>query len=282
MRRKKSSKNKVLYEIPLNSYTFDKAPIFEYDKNLDEFENIKRKNILIQYGQKLIDEKDYSQAILFHKYLCNNTYFYNDYYPYRPLTILYEKAEDYNTSIINIKKLLYSKIYLNNYQFTWFLEKVRQIIDKTFITEYEMQEWIDYYQSHGALYEKKLNKFLADRFVKKEDKIIIISEEEYDHCQEYHAFMESGRIYERIGNYDLAIKLYSNIISTADFNYYQFHQRLCTCFEKTKDYNNMLKSIRLYKHSNIINRNDISDEWFENKLKIANQKLYNNRTLDEF
>lgn len=281
MRRKNTSKNKIVYEILLTDYDFDKSPLYEYDRDLDEFENVKRKNILIQYGKSLIDKKQYNNAILYYQYLSNNTYFINDYYPYRQLTLLYEKTEDYNASIINIKKLMYSKIYLNDYQFTWFIEKIRQMGNKTFITEYEFQEWIDHYQGHGALYEKKLNKFLADRFIKKEDKIIVISEDEFDHRQKCSALMETGLIYERVGNYELAVNHYSNIISAGEFNYYQFYQRLCLCLEKIHDHIRMVKAIRLYYISKPINKNDVSDEWFENKLKWVNKRLIIRYTVDD-
>lgn len=281
MRRKNSSKNKIIYEIPATDYDFDKSPIYEYDRSLDEFENVKRKNILVQYGQELIDEGEYNNAILYYKYLSNNTYFTNDYYPYRQLTILYEKTEDYNASIISIKKLLYSKIYLNDYQFTWFIEKVRQMDGKTFITEYELKEWIEHYLSHGALYEKKLNRFLADRFIKKDDKIIVIGEDEFNRRQECAALMETGLIYGRVGNYDLAVKHYSNVIGAGEFNYYQFYQRLCICLEKMHDHVRMVKAIRLYYISNPVNKNDDSDEWFENKLEWVNRRLIIRYTVDD-
>ena len=81
---------KSSYEIPFSENDLDlsKTPIYEYDDNLDEFENLKRKNYLIQYGNALIYNKQYNNAILYFKYLSNNTYFSNDWYPYRQLTIL--------------------------------------------------------------------------------------------------------------------------------------------------------------------------------------------------
>ena len=274
---------KTIYEIPfsMNEFSIDKPPIYEYQSNLTELENIERKNILIQYGRFLTQNKQLTEAIKYYKYLCNNTYFSNDWYPYRQLTILYTKTKDYNANLVNIKKLFKSKTYLNKYQFLWFSEKIRQILEKNNVDEYQIQEWIDYYESHGALNKNKINKFLADKFVKQDNKIMIITDEYFNYRQERYALEETGRIYERVGNYELAIKHYKKIIDEKEFNFYKFYQRICLCLEKLKDYKGEFKAIKLYYTNPPIETTEKSDEWFEKRLNKINYKLKTNYTVDE-
>ena len=158
--------NKYVYEIPFNKRDLDlaKPPIHEYDSSLNEFENLKRKNLLIQYGKLLTQNKQTTDAIKYYQYLCNNSYFTNDWYPYRQMTIIYDKTKDFHANLLNIKKLFHNNTYLNRYQFTWFCEKIRKILENVNADENELKEWIEYYESHGALNESKINKFLADRF----------------------------------------------------------------------------------------------------------------------
>lgn len=262
-----------IYELPLEEYGSEELPMYEYDRRLDELENLKRKSALIQYAGFLVRQKEYNDAILYFKYLSNNTYFINDYYPYRQLAMIYEKTEDYAAGMVNIKRLLHAKIYLNEYQFIWFTDRMRRLIEKTSVDEYEVQKWFDYYQYHGALAEKKLNRFLADRFIRKDDVIIVISEDEFDHRQERLALEKTGRIYESVGNYELAVRHYSNIISAGGNNCYQFYQRLCLCLEELGDYERELKVIRLYFNSRLKNRNSTSDKWFDERLERVKSKM---------
>lgn len=276
--------NKWVYEIPFNINEFDltKPPIYEYDSTLNEFENLKRKNILIQYGKLLTRNKQTDDAIRYYKYLCNNTYFSNDWYPYRQLTIIYDKTKDYQANLINIKKLFHNNIYLNKYQFIWFTEKIRKILEEANADENELQEWIEYYESHGALNEGKSNKFLADKFMKLNDEtILVITDEYFDYRQERYALEEIGRVYERVGNYELAITHYEKIIAEKEFNFYKFYQRICLCLEKLKDYNRELEAIKLYYNNPPIQISEDTDEWFEKRLKNVNAKLNTNYATDD-
>lgn len=276
--------NKYVYEIPFNldELNLTKPPIYEYNPNLNELENLKRKNILIQYGKLLTRNKQTSDAIRYYKYLCNNTYFANDWYPYRQLTIIYDKTKDYHTNLINIKKLFHSRTYLNRYQFVWFSEKVRRILEKVDVNEYKVNEWFEYYESHGALNESKSNKFLADRFMKLNDNaVLVITDEYFNYRQERYALEEIGRVYERVGNYELAITHYKKIIDEKEFNFYKFYQRICYCLEKLKDYNRELEAIKLYYTNPPIEVSEYSDEWFEKRLKNVNKKLNTNYTVDD-
>ena len=276
--------NKYLYEIQFNldDLNLDKPPIYEYDSTLNELENVKRKNILIQYGKLLTHNKQTSDAIRYYKYLCNNTYFANDWYPYRQLTIIYDKTKDYHTNLINIKKLFHNKTYLNKYQFVWFGEKVRKILEKVDVNEYNVNEWFEYYESHGALNESKSNKFLADKFMKLNDNtILVITDEYFNYRQERYSLEEIGRVYERVGNYELAITHYQKIIAEKEFNFYKFYQRICYCLEKLKDYDRELEAIKLYYTNPPIEISEYSDNWFEKRLKSVNKKLNTNYTVDD-
>lgn len=276
--------NKYVYEIPFNKKELDlaKQPIHEYDSSLNEFENLKRKNTLIQYGKLLTQSKQTTNAIKYYQYLCNNSYFTNDWYPYRQLTIIYDKTKEYHANLLNIKKLFHNNIYLNRYQFTWFCEKIRKILEKVNADENELKEWIEYYESHGALNESKINKFLADRFMKLNDEtILVITDEFFDYRQERYALEEIGRIYERVGNYELAITHYENIIAENEYNSYQFYQRICLCLEKLEDYNRELEAIKLYYTKPPIEVSEASDKWFEKRLNKVNKLLNTHYSVDD-
>lgn len=276
--------NKYVYEIPFNKNELDlaKPPIHEYDSSLNEFENLKRKNTLIQYGKLLTQSKQTTNAIKYYKYLCNNSYFTNDWYPYRQMTIIYDKTKDFHANLLNIKKLFHNNTYLNRYQFTWFCEKIRKILENVNADENELQEWIEYYESHGALNESKSNKFLADRFMKLNDEtILVITDEFFDYRQERYALEEIGRIYERVGNYELAITHYENIIAENEYNFYKFYQRICLCLEKLEDYNRELEAIKLYYTNPPIEVSETSDKWFEKRLNKVNKLLNTHYSVDD-
>ena len=276
--------NKYVYEIPFNKNELDlaKPPIHEYDSSLNEFENLKRKNLLIQYGKLLTQNKQTTDAIKYYQYLCNNTYFSNDWYPYRQLTIIYDKTKEYHANLLNIKKLFHNNTYLNRYQFTWFCEKIRKILEKVNADENELKEWIEYYESHGALNESKINKFLADRFMKLNDEtILVITDEFFNYRQERYALEEIGRIYERVGNYELAITHYENIIAENEYNFYKFYQRICLCLEKLEDYNRELEAIKLYYTKPPIEVSETSDKWFEKRLNKVNKLLNTHYSVDD-
>ena len=258
---------KEICNIKSDAEESEETPLLEYDKTLTERENLKRKFTLIEHSQKLMQNEDYNNAILFYKYLSNNTYFTNDYYPYRQLTLIYDIIGDYNANLVNIKKLLYSKIYLNHYQFIWFSEKIRQLSQKTDISDYTLEQWFDYYQSHGALNRKKINKYLADRFVKKDDGFSVLSVSEFIHRQEYYAQLETGKIYERVGNYELAAEHYTNLIYEKEYNYVEIYKRLCLSAEKLNDYTREADAVKLYYEIPPKDKDSKSNEWFEERLK---------------
>lgn len=80
--------NNKLQFLSIDNYDLDKN--YEYDTNLPLEENIMRKFILKKKGRDLKDDKEYDLAIEHQLSLLDNSYFVNDYYPYRHLTIKYE------------------------------------------------------------------------------------------------------------------------------------------------------------------------------------------------
>ena len=267
------NKNDRAYEIPFEDYDFSNPPMLEYDPELDTVENIKRKAVMIRYAQYLTDSDQINDATLYLKYLSNNSYFANDYYPYRCLSGIYDKTGDYAAELVNIKRLFHAKIYLNDYQLTWFNDRIRQLMEETSASEYELQGWIDYYQFHGALNKKRLNPFLSERFKFSEDKIIVISMDEFSYNQDVLALEKTGLIYESVGNLDLAVTHYSNIISSGEYNCCRFYYRLCRCLEKMGDYQREAKAIKLYFRLKPPDRTISSDEWFQNSLESVEHKL---------
>lgn len=253
----------------------DENPLYEYDRRLSELDNVKRKNCMIHFGRLLTREKQFERAVLYYRYLTSNTYFSNDWYPYRQLAIIFAKTKDWNANLMNIKRLLYSRIYLNNYQIVWFGEKIRQITTHIDVDDEMLEEWFEYYESHGRLNEARLNTFLADRFTAHDGKAEVMSEEFFRRRQERYALEETGRIYERVKNYKLAIEHYSSIINGGEFNCYQFYQRLCYCAEKTRDYGLASKAIRLYYANQPENRTEKSDEWFSKRMEMISSKTDN-------
>jgi len=144
----------ILYEFPLNKDLENKIrnldTLYEYDENLNEKTNLMRKIILKEFARQLTYNKNYDEAIIFYNHLKTNSYFNNDWYPYRQLTIIYDKINDYAANVENIKELFLSGIYLNKYQYVWFTNKIKLISDKIQVNESEFQKWLDFYDLNGA------------------------------------------------------------------------------------------------------------------------------------
>ena len=274
-RLKELNQPKITFKLKNEDY--ERNPFYEYNKKLDELENIKRKAVLIEYGKTL----EVSDAISYYKYLCSNTYFSNDWYPYRQLTILYEKTCNPNANLVNIKKLLQSKIYLNDYQFLWFGEKIRGLMDETNVDDETVERWFDDYEIHGAVNKFRLNKYLADKFISEDNEITVMNNDEFEYDQNLKALREKGLIYERVGNYELAVKHYVNIINEKEYNYCEFYRRLCDCLDEIRDYRREVKAIRLYYTSSPIDMSECSEEWFLKRLDELNRQLDSDFTADD-
>ena len=111
--------------------------------------------------------------------------------------------------------------------------------------------------------------------------ILVITDEYFNYRQERYALEEIGRVYERVGNYELAITHYKQIIDEKKFNFYKFYQRICYCLEELNDYNRELKAIKLYYTNPPIEVSAYSDKWFEKRFKKVNKKLNTNYSVDD-
>ena len=287
---KQSNKNilgfddNFLYEFPITENLKNSIALleelYEYDSNLSEEENILHKIIIKEHGRLLITDKKYSEAIAFHENLKNNTYFTNDWYPYRQLTIIYDKQKNYRKNLENIKNMLLSNIYLNKYQYIWFTNKIRNIMNFLYVNEDNVQDWLDYYDLNGSQNKDKLNIFLADQFTKSDETINVLDRQSFDYRQETYGLQEIGMIYERDGNYELAIAHYKNIIDENKYNIFKFYQRICICYEKLDDFYKELDTIKLYYTHPPKYVSNQSNEWFEKRLKMVNEKLGTSYTED--
>lgn len=115
-----TSKSTVKYILDISlpdKYELDLDNPFGFDSNLSDEDNIKMKFILKDNGNYLTKEKLYDDAIEYYECLKNNSYFENDWYPYRQLAMIFEKK-------VNMKKIL--KI-LNNYFLVVFIVMVINI-----------------------------------------------------------------------------------------------------------------------------------------------------------
>ena len=259
-RLKELNQKEITFSI--EEYNLDKNPFFEYNKKLDLEENLKRKAVLIKYGDSL----NTSDAISYFKYLCNNTYFSNDWYPYRRLTEIYSKINDYNANLVNIKKLLQSKIYLNEYQFLYFSEKIRQLSSKCSVDENTIQKWLDDYEINGSVNKFKLNKYLADKFMINDTQITVQNDDEFQYEQGKLALKEKGLIYERVGNYELAIIHYVKIINEEEYNHVYFHKRLLKCLHEINDDERIKKAVDLYFTKKPVDSDNKTDNWFKSQI----------------
>lgn len=274
-----------IYEIPLEEiYNFDidnPIPFYEYDETLDELDNIKRKMILKEYGRELTRLKEFETSIDYHKSLIKNSYFKNDWYPYRQLTIIYDKTKDFQGNLENIEQLFTSGIYLNKYQHVWFTNKIRTILEKIHVDESKVMKFINYYESHGAKNKSKLNKFPADQFTKRDNAMNVYSKDNFTSRQSIYACEEIGRVHEQVGNYELAISHYKEVISKENFRIYKFYQRICRCLEKLNDYERELKAIKYYYTNPPETVTEYSDDWFLKRLNKVNKKLGTHYTVND-
>ena len=226
------TEDEYIYTITINpNFEFDltQKPSFEYDKKFAEIENIIRKILLKEYGRQLVYDKEFDEAISYYNKLKDNTYFKNDWYPYRQLTIIYDRTKNYHANLENIKNVFLSCIYLNDYQIIWFTNKIKNILNEIYVNEEQVEKWLDFYESNGAKNKSELNKMLADRITKKENEYKILSQDSFDIRQTIYEIDEIGRIYEREKNYELAISHYEDVISDPPK---EFNQHTIEKFEK--------------------------------------------------
>ena len=268
----------------MNEYDIDlEKPIniYPYDESLSESENINRKFYLIEFANALDTFKLYDDLINLYKIYTKNDYFENDWYPYRQLYIIYRRANEKDAALEIIKELFLSGIWLNNYQFTYFTNKIRSLIIYMDIDESQVQSWLDFYDLNGANNKDKRNypTVLAERMRLEDDKIYVQSEEAFELSQKIKYFEETGRILESTKKYDLAINFYQEKIDY--YPLFSFYKQICLCFEKLEDYENELDFIKYYYKNPPKDATHESESWFKNRLKKVNTKLGTDYSVEE-
>lgn len=234
------------YEIPISLELEDvlknETELFEYDESLDEVENILRKYSLKKRGLSLRGE----EAVSYFKNLTKNSYFENDWYPYRQITIKYNQMGEYKSNLNNIKEMFLSGVYLNNHQYIWFTNNLRKLSSHIQLDESEVNGWVEYYNMNGAKNKDKIHKPVvnADRMTTKGLVLKIFTEKHFDIKQTRYELRETCRMLESIGNYQRE-------------------------FDVIKEYYNTYPDCRMNKR------------WYNDKLNKINRQLNSSYTIDD-
>ena len=265
-------KYEVQENFPLKLYEYDSALTFE--------ENLYRKVYLKQYGKSL--KKKYDEVIAFYESLLNNGYFQNDWYLYRQLYMNYNFKKSFEDCLKTVKNVFYADIYLNEYQMTWFTNKIRLLEEHLEIDMDKIESWLDYYQNHGAKNNRSFSKDIpyADACIYYHGEICVYSKESFDLVQDIYCLIETGRILEDKDQYEMAIKFYLDKIENG-YPIYDFYKRICLCLEKLEDYETELEYIKFYYSNKPIDNSYESQIWFKNRLKKVNSKLGTNYVIQD-
>ena len=222
-----------------------------------------------------LEKSDKIAAISFYKKLISNEYFINDYYSYRRLVMLYEKINDFNNQYEIIKQFFESKIYCNNYQLLWFINKFKRLIEKGYGDVGEIDYLLELFEKYGSKNKDIANIPLpiAERIFAIDD---IISQERYDKIQQKYELYEIASELKRQGNYFDAITVYEYMIYELEYNNsYRFYRDLFRAYEKINDYQNQLRVINEYFNANF-SKTNYSEKWFNKKLDEVNNKIEKN------
>lgn len=201
----KSKRKEYDWEITLPEDLNLLTEYYEYDESLSEIENIVRKFRLKQHGQILQLEEMYEEAIDFYKELIENSYFKNDWYPYRQLTIMYEKTDNHEANLENIKKFFYSGIYCNKYQLVWFKHKLKRIS----ANQNDIETLISYYNQNGANNKNKMHKPVihADCMTTRKNILKTFTLEHFDFKQRKYELRELCRMLEFENDYEKELEV---------------------------------------------------------------------------
>ena len=240
----------------------------------EKLSDINKKLDLKSEGLEL-EKSDKIAAISFYKKLISNEYFINDYYSYRRLVMLYEKINDFNNQYEIIKQFFESKIYCNNYQLLWFINKFKRLIEKGYGDVGEIDYLLELFEKYGSKNKDIANIPLpiAERIFAIDD---IISQERYDKIQQKYELYEIASELKRQGNYFDAITVYEYMIYELEYNNsYRFYRDLFRAYEKINDYQNQLRVINEYFNANF-SKTNYSEKWFNKKLDEVNNKIEKN------
>lgn len=275
--------NSKLQFISIDDYDLDKN--YEYNSNLPVEENIARKFILKKKGRDLKEDKKYELAIKHQLSLLENSYFVNDYYPYRHLTIKYELTKQYEKMTDIIKKFFRSHIYAHHRHVDWFLYKLIFLEQSNYITNDEIDSLVSYYDAHGALNKPEEHKpiFIADRiFQRKNGDIKLDNQYNYEKQEEKYALKEKGSYLERYGLYDDAIKFYTEIVDENSNGAIEGYKRLAYIYEMLGEYEKELEIIQRFYQKKYRSVGKYTKDEFVKRTRNLNKALGTSYTIDDF
>lgn len=275
--------NRKLQFLSIDDYDLDKN--YEYDANLSLEENIMRKFILKKKGRDLKDDKEYDLAIEHQLSLLDNSYFVNDYYPYRHLTIKYELKKQYGKMTDIIKRFFKSNIYAHHRHVDWFLYKLIFLEQSNYITNDEIESLVTYYDSHGALNKPKEHDpiFIADRiFQRKNGDVKLDDQYHYEKQEEKYALKEKGSYLERYGLYDDAIEFYTEIVNKNSNGAIEGYKRLAYIYEMLGEYDKELEIIQRFYQKKYKSVGKYTKDEFEKRTRNLNRALGTSYTIEDF
>lgn len=199
----------------------------EFDEIIHNYAEINEKADLKNHGKEL-EKEDKLKAIDFYDEMKSNAMFKYDYYPYRRQCILFKnRIKDGRRDWDTIIEIFKNQVYLNKYQFIWIKNKIKELIEKLEL-EYsainEVNELIENYVEKEEYYKNLQDNAIpiAERIFKQDDVLKLLSREKYEKMQEIFYVKELGVGYIRRGEYETAIKYYSDLLRS-DFLYYRYH-----------------------------------------------------------
>lgn len=224
--------NKLAKEIQNNPDFVSDREISQHDEEdfieiTENYEQINEKADLINKGKRL-ESEDKEKAINFYHTLKYHKLFEYDYYPYRRQCILFKnKIKDDQRDLDTIIELFNHEIFCNPHQYIWLHNKLLELIDKLDLNDDKINEIDVLLKNYGKNEEKYYqiqnnNVPIAERIIKDENGLRLLSQEKYDFVQDVYYIKELGVGYIRRGEYETAISYYLNLLQS-DILYYKYH-----------------------------------------------------------
>ena len=277
--------NKINQNLKLKDLDdYDLNLFYEYDDSLSIEDNVIRKFFLKEKG-KSFKKPNYDDAIDFYKKLIDNSYFANDYYPYRHLAITYKTNKQPSHLLDTIKRFFKSGIYANACQINWFLYKLMDLESQGFITNDEIDKLLEDYEKNGGLNKHKENQpiVLADRiFQRRNGTIEIDTQYSYDKQQHKYEIKEKGRWLERCNLLEDALELYWEQVRTTATGASDYYKRLAIIYERMHNFEEELYVLTLFYKQRYHLVGQSTKKYFQNRLDKVNLALRTSYTVEDF
>ena len=254
----------------------EKLIFYEYDERLSKKENIQRKYYLKRYADELMFKGRYGNYIELLEKLKDNSYFKNDWYPYKHLCISYDKRNNFKATLKNIKELVSRGIWLNDYHYDFFYFNLKNLEKQVCIDEEDILAYRDYYNNHGALNKHKsdMPTVLADKMkMLSRDTLGIYTEENFESIQEEYGFKQFGLLFETNMDYESAAQYYIDVLNEG-VNRFEIYKRLVYCLDILDNYELILEVLKLFYRSNNMGRKYRKNRKFvKDNLDLVNSNL---------